>query len=409
MASPGPARATGRKPKRKRMSLADLYATLHVHHIDGKKANNRTDNLEVMTRAAHARETNAPARRRSDAPHRGKQVRGKRIGDPDWTVYESMSEAARLTGCDHRSISKCASGKLGETRGYQFVLAEQPDLAGETWRAVPQDYFRGNVAGWQVSNMGRVRTTRGVTTEGSATAAGYRCVGIRGRSYRVHRLVVAAFQRPNVEAWLSGKLDAHHADAKRANNRNDNLEVMTRVAHVRETNAQPGRRPSGPSRSKQVRAQRVGDPDWTTYESVSEAARLTGSSLGSVARCARGGQASTNGFRFELAEQPDLAGETWRAVPQAYFRHNVAGARVSNMGRVRTTFGVTTKGSATAAGYRSAKIHNHSYLVHRLVAAAFLQDEIGAPHPDASASSATGPAAKAARGATSTAASSTRG
>ena len=70
---------------------------------------------------------------------------------------------------------------------------------------------------------------------------------------------------------------------------------------------------------------------------------------------------------------PDLPGEVWKDVPQKFFEHSVKGWRVSNKGRVHSKKGA--KGYGKQLGeYKSFGSNN--ILVHRAVAAAFMEDKI---------------------------------
>ena len=67
----------------------------------------------------------------------------------------------------------------------------------------------------QVSNLGRVRTTSGIITEGSEHPDGYRMTGVNGKSHLVHRLVAGAFLPPPPS---EAHTQVNHEDGDPANN-----------------------------------------------------------------------------------------------------------------------------------------------------------------------------------------------
>jgi hypothetical protein len=93
----------------------------------------------------------------------------------------------------------------------------------EVWKPVIVD----NVdMGWQVSNMGRVMSTRGRISFGNI-ANEYYTASVRGRSFRVHRLVAEAFC-PKRE----GCHFVDHLDMVKTNNCFDNLEWVTHAENM---------------------------------------------------------------------------------------------------------------------------------------------------------------------------------
>lgn len=108
--------------------------------------------------------------------------------------------------------------------------------APEEWRSVP-----GRQGEYDVSNLGRIRSLDryvrcplngrrlfpGKVLKGHASKNGYPVVNISGRVLYIHRLIAEAFL-PN---W-SPHLHVNHIDHNRANNRLDNLEMVTREGNM---------------------------------------------------------------------------------------------------------------------------------------------------------------------------------
>ena len=86
---------------------------LDVNHIDGNKSNNHISNLEFCSRKEnikHAFQTGLKH------PSRMIQVRVVETG----SVYESIRECARATGCNQSMICQYLAGKLRSVNGYHF-------------------------------------------------------------------------------------------------------------------------------------------------------------------------------------------------------------------------------------------------------------------------------------------------
>ena len=228
---------------------------------------------------------------------------------------------------------------------------------------------------WQVSSHGRICNSRGVISHGCLTPSGYMSVQISGQQFRVHRIVKIAFHGlpRRKEAW-----QVHHVDGDRANNQLDNLEYSTRSENIRHTYSNPKRRSSGPARSKLVLCRPIGSMSWTTVPSVTAAAKQLGMSRDTVSRCCRN-QSATKGLEFKYPCPSDLAlsGEEWRPVVHPMSGNLVPGRMVSSLGRIASCTGLIGRGHMSKQGYytTSLRINSHrwSVLVHRLVAAAFLE------------------------------------
>ena len=176
----------------------DIYSfwnTLQVDHIDSNKQNNHIDNLRPLTVAQHHRITNHNPKKA--AKTRSKPILGKKDGD--WVWYSGINQAAReLKDISLWSIHTCcATGKI--YCGYQFKYAPDPDLEGEIWKDIPQEFFKNSVKGWRVSNKGRVHHKKGLKSYGSRHGK-YKNFG---RNISVHRAVAAAFMQDQIMEVLN--------------------------------------------------------------------------------------------------------------------------------------------------------------------------------------------------------------
>lgn len=125
----------------------------------------------------------------------------------------------------------------------------------EEWREIP------GVDGYQVSNLGRVRSiTRVKTVEGAgkslvypgrilsqALRDGYPRVNLHGKAYTVHRLVAAAFLGPCPEG-----MEVRHLDGNKVNNRAENLAYGTHRENVLDQYNTRGFMPKGLTKAEAV-------------------------------------------------------------------------------------------------------------------------------------------------------------
>ena len=233
---------------------------------------------------------------------------------------------------------------------------------------------------WQVSSFGRVKTLRGVISDGSSTDEGYRVAGIERKNYLVHRLVARAFHGPPPTAEHK---QVNHLDGNREKNRADNLEYVTRSENLRHARASGSwQRKTGPA--KPVHCRRIGASAWSSFSSQSEAASVLGLSVTSVRKCCNGHVQHVQGHEFKLAEPVFLTGELWGAARYPGVKQAIAEWQVSSFGRVKAARGRITFGSLTRAGYRVIHAQMESGVpfkglrVHRLVAATFLGEPAAA-------------------------------
>jgi hypothetical protein len=221
-----------------------------------------------------------------------------------------------------------------------------------------------------VSNLGRVRSSRGVVHRGHVRDS-YHRVTIAKRSYSLHVLVARAFLGPPPS-------DAHtvdHIDMNPSNNAVTNLRWATRsqqMLYSHQLNAK--RSKAVDKRALRIEARMVNaGSDWVPFESCKEAARRLGTTQGNIYLCLHGKRKTAVGHEFRTVDNPKDENESWV---------EVNGIHVSDSGRVRTTRGHVHGGSggksktyltvAVAGGRRR--------FVHVLVAEGFLGPRPSARH-----------------------------
>ena len=262
----------------------------------------------------------------------------------------------------------------------------QVQLAPGSSSQLPPQGLKGRKPGcWQVSSEGRYRNSLGGISHGCLECSGYRVVGICGSFFRVHRLVAHAFlgPPPSEAAW-----QVNHIDGNCSNNRIDNLEWATRSENIRHSYAtNPSRVKGGSQRARPVMIRSLGSCNWTNFSSVKAAAKGMSQSYTTVhGRCHRNAQVDGYEYKFAPVKQVELAGEEWRPMIDPRSGTLVSGRMVSSHGRInfsktrRVSFGRVRKDGYLITHIKlGSKSHYRDELVHRLVAASFLDRP---PSPD---------------------------
>ena len=125
-----------------------------IHHIDGKRANNTSGNLDHVTTAENTQ--------KKVFPNYGRRIRPVvqlRSGGSYVKTWESIVEAAASLSLSRGNISACCRGKHRLIGGYGWKYLDEyaPPDTGEEWRS-----FRSKGAECEVSSYGRIRTKTGV-------------------------------------------------------------------------------------------------------------------------------------------------------------------------------------------------------------------------------------------------------
>mmetsp|Transcript_37581 Transcript_37581/g.89734 ORF Transcript_37581/g.89734 Transcript_37581/m.89734 type:complete len:397 (+) Transcript_37581:115-1305(+) len=286
-----------------------------VNHLDSNRENNCVSNLAYVTpseNANHARAARSWTRRGGSV----KEVHCRRIGAVQWSSFPSQSEAARLLGLSLSAVSKCCRGLQPHVCGYQFEFAETVPFVGELWQAARYPGIAQAISNWQVSNLGRVKTSNGRTTFGSLNNAGY-CVMRRQlesdgpyKQFSLHRLVVATF----LGQPISADLHVNHLDGNRSNNCVENLEYATPAQNVQHAHSLSPGKVRKPNRWKPVRAREVGGSNWIHFESLSAAVAHTGVPSSCISRVCRGHVSHAKTWEFKYVAYENLPDEEWREV-----------------------------------------------------------------------------------------------
>lgn len=170
--------------------------------------------------------------------------------------------------------------------------------SNEIWKPVA-----GYEGLYEVSNTGRVKSTPRCGTKGrilkqNVGARGYARVelskGNRQKKHFVHRLVASAFIGP-----IPDGLQVNHIDENKLNNRADNLNFMTAKENI---NWGSGRKKCEAAHRKRVACFGCDGTIIAEYQSITEAARATGASLGGISECCHGKREKLKGVIYKFVE-----------------------------------------------------------------------------------------------------------
>lgn len=369
-------------PKRKlskdKIPLWKKYLQVIIDHWEEKeKSNNTVENLNPTTTKGN----NQKSLRLNPGRNKGKGVipiQGRKKGETEWKDYPlGTAQAEKELSLNRGNIMKVCRGERNHTGGYKFQYAPDLDLYGERW-------VKNTHVGILVSNMGRVKSL--VKTKGTLCESNpYYCISVNGKNYRVHRLVCQAFKWKEVEQKFDHqtkytdidsfwkKLHVDHINGNKTNNHIDNLDPLTSKEHAEKTDH--NEKKAGKTRSRPIFGKKEGQ-DWKDatrydYGTMKAARELKDISYGSIHNCLKD-KKTRKGYQFKYAPDPDLRDERWKDVPQKFFKNSVKGWRVSNIGRVHHKLGVKYDGSDCG----KYKKFGNNILVHRAVAAAFMEDKI---------------------------------
>ena len=258
-----------------------------VNHKDFDRANNCIENLEYVTHTENVQHAVSAGKLRGRTLC--KAVRARLAGDPSgmWHYFSSSQDAALAAGVCATSVSKCCHGKIASCKGSEFQFVVPPDLPGERWVEAVCSHTGAIISDCKVSSLGRIHGPAGSKTYGWSQAAGYRSFRLNGKTQFIHRVVICSFLG---RASLVNKhclVEVHHEDGNKANNRIENLRVVTRSENVRHawrmrsSNAVEAKR-------RPVEGRQQGTNSWHKFNSVTEAADHVGTNVGCVSQCCSG-------------------------------------------------------------------------------------------------------------------------
>ena len=276
-----------------------------VHHRDGDPANNRVENLEYVTRSQNMLHAGTNPLRKCGGLQMSKKVLWRAAGSDIWQCFSSIKVAARHLCVSRSTVSSCCYHKrLCKGSELQFAARQQEEIEGEEWREMLDPKTGQELPKKLISSFGRMRFAGGRVAKGHLRKDGYRAVTLHLNSHKqrfelVHRLVAAAFlgEPPSL-------LHTHvnHKDGDRGNNVLSNLEYVTPQTNAADRWARSSNVSRCKSDVKSVMSRIHGSSDgWTTYRSITSAAKEVGVNPGSIFYCVNGRCRQAGGYEFRLA------------------------------------------------------------------------------------------------------------
>ena len=194
---------------------------LCVDHINRIRSDNRVINLRWVTMKGQCE--NKKPRDKDTGRHR--EIIQLSMEGEFIAKWHSAMAASKELKIDRPTIARVCQGHGISCGNFKWQFADNyyGSEEDEQWVDIELDD-----EAISISDIGRVKLPSGTISFGYENSDGYRDIRIHGRNYKVHRLVAFAF----LDFDLQSKLDVHHIDHDRKNNRKDNLRALSRKEHA---------------------------------------------------------------------------------------------------------------------------------------------------------------------------------
>ena len=176
----------------------------------------------------------------------------------------------------------------------------------EKWKDI-----KGYEGLYQISDLGNVKSIRtNKILKYGYSHNGYRIVNLKGKMFRVHRLVA--------EAFIDNKEHlpyVNHKDENKENNNVNNLEWCTSSYNINygDRNNKVAKKVSiwrkekgssySPRQKKKVEQYTLNNEFVKEYDSINQAGRETNSSIGAIHKCCIGKSKTCNGYIWRFKDE----------------------------------------------------------------------------------------------------------
>jgi hypothetical protein len=193
-----------------------------VNHKDFNRSNNVVSNLEWSS-VSHNNNHKLQNKNRKNTTSRSRKVIQKSKDGEIIEIFDSAKEASKKTGVSVKNIQVVALGVQKTAGGYIWEYTDDK-IENEEW-----SYLEIDDTEIEISDQGRIKHKNGHKSFGCLNNDGYYTTDVNGKSKKMHRLVMMAFEP--IDDMEDYQVD--HIDRNTKNNKLENLRWATASENVK--------------------------------------------------------------------------------------------------------------------------------------------------------------------------------